>query len=67
MPEKPTLGTALILPALERFFSGFSFPSDEECRQLADELQDSPPPELTPEALSLVLQILRGDGFLNKL
>ena len=62
MPEKPTLDVALTLLSLEGFLSGFSFPSEEECRQLADELQESPPPELTPEALSLVLQILRGNS-----
>ena len=62
MPEKPTLGTALILPSLEGLLSETPFPQEEDYRQLANELQESPPPELTPEALSLVLQILRGDS-----
>ncbi len=63
MPEKPTSKVALTLLSLEGFLSGFSFPSEEECRQLADELQESHPPELTPEALSLVIRILRGNSI----
>ncbi len=66
MPEgsekqrKPTSDAALTLLSFEAFLSGFSFPSEEDYRQLADELQKNPPSELTPEGLSMVLQILRG-------
>ena len=66
MTEKLTTKAALTLLSLEALFSGFSFPSEEECRQLADELEESPPPDLTPEGLSLVLQILRGEGEEDK-
>ncbi|MBI2326102.1 hypothetical protein HYU91_01815 [Candidatus Collierbacteria bacterium] len=60
MTEKITSTTTLTLLSFEAFLSGFSFPSDEEYRQLADELEENPPPDLTPEGLSTVLQILRG-------
>lgn len=59
MPER---GAAYTLLSLEGLLSGFTFPSEEKCRQLADELEENPPPDLTPEGLSLVLQILRGEG-----
>lgn len=58
MPER---GVAYTLLSLEGLLSGFTFPSEEECGQLADELEKNPPPDLTPEGLSLVLQILRGE------
>lgn len=59
MPER---GAAYTLLSFEALLSGFSFPSEEKCRQLADELEENPPPDLTPQGLSLVLQILRGEG-----
>ena len=62
MPEKHTPKAALTLLSLEGLLSGFSFPSEEEYHQLADELEENPPPDLTPEGLSMVLQILRGEG-----
>jgi len=62
MTEKLTTKAALTLLSLEALFSGFSFPSEEEYRLLVDELEESPPPDLTPEGLSMVLQILRGEG-----
>lgn len=62
MSEKPTPKATLTLLSLEGLLSGISFPSEEECRQLADELEENPPPDLTPEGLSMVLQILRGEG-----
>ena len=60
--SKPTLKATLTLLSLEGLLSGIYFPSNEEYRQLADELEEAPPPDLTPEGLSLVLQILRGEG-----
>lgn len=59
-------GAAYTLLSLEGLLSGFSLPSEEEYRQLADELEKNPPPDLTPEGLSLVLQILRGEGENNR-
>lgn len=65
---KPTSDAALILLSLEGLLRGtpfelsLLFPQEEDYRQLADELQKNPPSELTPEGLSMVLQILRGEG-----
>jgi len=62
MTEKLSSKGATAFLSREGLLSGFSFPSEDECRQLADELEESPPPDLTPEGLSMVLQILRGEG-----
>ena len=65
---KPTSDAALILLSLEGLLRGtpfelsLLFPQEEDYRQLADELEENPPPDLTPEGLSMVLQILRGEG-----
>ncbi len=57
--RKPTSDAALTLLLFEVLLFGLSFPGDDEWRQLADELEENHPPDLTPEGLSIVLQILR--------
>lgn len=55
-----TLKSTIILSSLEVLLSGIPFPKEEDFFKLADKLQESPPPGLSPEALSLVDHILRG-------
>jgi len=62
MTEKLSPKGATAFLSLEGLLSGFSFPSEEEYRLLVDELEENPPLNLTPEGLSMVLQILRGEG-----
>ena len=60
-PESIVCSTPLIiLLSLEGLLSGTHFPEEEDFLNLADKLQESPLSGLSPEALSLVDEILRG-------
>ena len=67
MSEKLSTKGATTLLSLKGLLRGtpfelsLLFPQEEDYRQLADELEENPPPDLTPDGLSLVLQILRGE------
>jgi hypothetical protein len=54
--------TSLLLSAFISFAaSAPSIPSEEDCLNLANELEKNPPAELTPNGLSIVTKILRGE------
>lgn len=59
--EGPDLKSATILSSLCGLIVETQLLNEEDFFRLADELEKNPPPDLTPSALSLVIQILRGE------
>jgi len=51
----------LTLHGLRAIAQGTSIPGEEDFLRLVDELEKNPPSNLSPEELSLMIQILRGE------
>jgi len=50
-----------IIPSLVILGLGAPTPTEQEYSELADKLEKNPPTNLTPDSLSVVIQILRGE------
>lgn len=40
-----------------------SIPTEEECQELADNLEKNPPADITPEGLATILKLIRGESL----
>lgn len=59
--KTPTRESALTLFSAVGLLLGAPFPTERDYQELADELEANPPPNLSPEGLEVVLEILRGE------
>ncbi len=59
--ERPSLAGITIMSTLSFLNRGIPIPNEQDFLHLADELENDPPPGLTPEGASLVVAILRGE------
>jgi hypothetical protein len=55
--------SAAILSTLIAFNRGIPNPSEQDFLHAADELENNPPPGLTPEEVSLLVAILRDEDI----